>query len=64
MGSAVSVLPIRSITCRSTGDKFTYDTGTHSPKLAAILTDIQQGTVDDTFGWLQEVKEMKDANGL
>lgn len=55
VGSAVAVLPIRSITCHSAGDKFLYNTGPYANSLGKHLKDIQQGKAKDTFGWCQIV---------
>ncbi|KAL5041952.1 hypothetical protein BDW71DRAFT_200951 [Aspergillus fruticulosus] len=57
-GTAVTVIPIKSITCKSRGDRFTYlegndgKPGPYAAKLAATLGDIQKGKVEDEFGWV------------
>lgn len=59
-GTAVSVIPIRSITMRSTGSKFVYkhsqlSSGSCAAKLMVMLDDIYRGRADDKFGWLVKV---------
>ncbi|KAL4758927.1 aminotransferase [Aspergillus foveolatus] len=62
-GTAVTVIPIKSITCKSRGNRFTYlegsdgKPGPYAAKLATTLGDIQKGKVEDEFGWLVEVKK-------
>lgn len=57
-GTAVTVIPIRSITRKSRGDKFDYLEGNKdrpgpcATMLARALGDFQKGNVDDEFGWL------------
>ncbi|KAF2175158.1 branched-chain amino acid aminotransferase II [Zopfia rhizophila CBS 207.26] len=58
-GTAVTLVPIKSITRKSTPDKFIYQNGNKEPgpcarKLAAMLQDIHKGRAKDTFGWLTE----------
>ncbi|OCK80424.1 branched-chain amino acid aminotransferase II [Lepidopterella palustris CBS 459.81] len=68
-GTAAALVPIKSITLESAGDKFVYQNGSDEPgpvcvKLLTTLKGIQQGKIKDTFGWLDEVKDPKGwANG-
>jgi len=60
-GTAAALVPIKSITMRSKGDKFTYRNESEEPgplcvKLLTTLQGIQRGKIDDTFGWNEEVK--------
>jgi branched-chain amino acid aminotransferase len=56
-GTAASLVPVKSITMRSKGDKFEYagiEDGEPGPiclKLLKTLKDIQQGKSTDQFGW-------------
>ncbi len=64
-GTAAALVPIRSITMRSRNAKFTYLDGNDEPgpactKLLTTLKGIQQGKIQDTFGWLDYVKEPED----
>lgn len=73
-GTAAALVPIKSITMRSKGDKFLYQGGGDEPgpacvKLLTTLKGIQQGKIDDSFGWLQFVEEAcvpghKQTNGV
>lgn len=61
-GTAAALVPIKSITMRSRNDKFLYrdgsdEAGPAAVKLLSTLKGIQQGKIDDTFGWLDYVKE-------
>ena len=61
-GTAVSLVPIKSITMRSRNDKFTYRDGSDEPgpavqMLLARLQAIQLGKVEDPFGWREPVRE-------
>jgi branched-chain amino acid aminotransferase len=60
-GTAAALVPIRSITCRSKGDKFTYltgeDAGPFCVKLLTTLKGVQQGKIADQWGWLEKVPE-------
>ncbi|KAF2456747.1 aminotransferase [Lineolata rhizophorae] len=63
-GTAAALVPIKSITMRSKGDKFDYQEGSDEPgpvcvKLLTTLKGIQQGKLADTFGWLERVHEPK-----
>jgi branched-chain amino acid aminotransferase len=63
VGTAASVVPIRSISRKSTSDKFNYlkvanEPGPCSLKLLTALKCVQQGKVEDTFGWLEPVQEV------
>lgn len=56
-GTAASLVPIKSITLESKGEKFEYpvnealDPGPVCAQLLTTLKGIQQGKVKDTFGW-------------
>jgi branched-chain amino acid aminotransferase len=57
-GTAAALVPIRSITRRSTGDKFEYESGGGSAaggevcvKLLQTLKGIQLGKVEENLGW-------------
>ncbi|MCJ1380520.1 hypothetical protein MMC17_003628 [Xylographa soralifera] len=65
VGTAAALVPVKSITMRSTGDKFLYGDGSEEPgpvvsRLLTTLRDIQMGKIEDTFGWLDYVKDPKD----
>ncbi|KAL5336316.1 aminotransferase [Aspergillus crustosus] len=62
-GTAAALVPIRSITRRSTGDKFEYEAGGESAgggevavKLLQTLKGIQLGKVEESLGWNLVVK--------
>ncbi|KAJ5584746.1 Aminotransferase lcsP [Penicillium hispanicum] len=61
-GTAAALVPIRSITMRSRGDKFDYRCGDQGQggeicvKLLHTLRGIQNGTIEDTLGWNYEVQ--------
>ena len=61
-GTAASLVPIKSITMRTRGDKFDFvgkDDGEPGPiclKLLTTLKDIQQGKIKDEFGWTFKVE--------
>ena len=61
-GTAAALVPIRSITMRSRGDRFIYQNEGDEPgpvcvKLLTTLKGIQSGRIKDTFGWLDIVEE-------
>ncbi|KAF2199817.1 branched-chain amino acid aminotransferase II [Delitschia confertaspora ATCC 74209] len=61
-GTAAALVPIRSITMKSKGDKFEYKAAATEPgpccvKLLSTLKGIQQGKIEDKFGWLLEVEK-------
>ncbi|KAI9695687.1 MAG: hypothetical protein M1836_006139 [Candelina mexicana] len=63
-GTAAALVPIKSITLKSRNDRFLYQGGGDEPgpacvKLLTTLKGIQQGKIEDRFGWLEEVKEAK-----
>ncbi|KAI4137999.1 MAG: hypothetical protein LQ341_004864, partial [Variospora aurantia] len=68
-GTAAALVPIKSITMRSRDDKILYQDGGEEPgpacvRLLTTLKGIQQGKIEDTFGWLEYVEEVKmPANG-
>ncbi|KAL1961675.1 hypothetical protein VTN77DRAFT_1350 [Rasamsonia byssochlamydoides] len=62
-GTAAALVPIRSITMRSKNDKFTFNCGGEEgsggevfTKLLKTLKGIQNGTIEDKFGWCTEVE--------
>ena len=66
-GTAAALVPIKSITMKSRNDKFLYQDGSDEPgpacvKLLTTLKGIQQGKIEDTFGWLEYVEEAKGYN--
>lgn len=62
-GTAAALVPIRSITRRSTGDKFEYECGESSGggdvcvKLLKTLKGIQLGRVEESLGWNHVVRQ-------
>lgn len=60
-GTAASLVPIKSITMRSKNDRFDYpvnealEPGPVCTKLLTTLKGIQQGKVEDKFGWNYKV---------
>jgi hypothetical protein len=65
VGTAAALLPIKSITRKTTGDKFVYRDGSPEAgpccvKLSNLLKDIQKGRAEDMFGWRMRVDVMKD----
>lgn len=64
VGTAAALLPIKSITRKSTSDKFIYQNGADQPgpctlKLSETIKGIQKGKIEDTFGWCVKVEETK-----
>jgi branched-chain amino acid aminotransferase len=64
-GTAAALLPVKSITRKSTSDKFVYQDGANEAgpcgaKLSAMLRAIQKGKIEDTYGWCVNVTEVKD----
>lgn len=62
VGTAAALLPIKSITRKSTSDKFVYQNGADQPgpctlKLSETIKGIQKGKIEDTFGWCVAVEE-------
>ncbi|KAI9814844.1 MAG: hypothetical protein M1832_005646 [Thelocarpon impressellum] len=73
-GTAAALLPIRSISRKSTGDRFEYrggseDVGPVGARLLGALKGIQAGKLADEFGWCERVEAVgregqgKEANG-
>lgn len=61
-GTAAALVPVKSITRQSRGDKFLYQGGSETPgpalvKLLDVYKGIQQGKTKDPFGWLDYVQE-------
>lgn len=59
VGTAASLLPIRSLVRPSTDEKFVYGdtTGEYTARLSGALRDIMRGDIEDPFGWVDVVKE-------
>jgi branched-chain amino acid aminotransferase len=59
VGTAASLLPIRLLARESTGEKFVYGatTGECTQRLSAALRNIMRGNIEDSFGWVDTVKE-------
>ncbi len=59
VGTAASILPIKSITRKSTGDKFSYgdEPGDCTLQIGSMLKGLMLGTEKDTFNWLSRVEE-------
>ncbi|KAJ5902586.1 Aminotransferase lcsP [Penicillium taxi] len=63
-GTAAALVPVRSITMRSRDEKFQYRCGEQNEggevftKLLQTLRGIQLGSIEDTFGWNYEVKDV------
>ncbi|KAL8681865.1 MAG: hypothetical protein Q9186_002022 [Xanthomendoza sp. 1 TL-2023] len=63
-GTAAALVPIKSITMKSKGDKFLYQGGGDEPGPACVnllttLKGIQQGKIKDSFGWLDFVDKVE-----
>ena len=62
-GTAAALVPIKSITLKSRHEKIDYlhgeDPGPVCLKLLSHLKAVQQGKIEDSFGWCQEVKPAK-----
>lgn len=59
-GTAAALVPIKSITMKSKGDKFEYQGGGDEPgpaclRLLTTLQGIQRGKIEDSFGWTSKV---------
>jgi branched-chain amino acid aminotransferase len=59
VGTAASLLPIRSLARPSTGENFVYGekTGECTARLSAALRDIMRGKIEDAFGWVDVLRE-------
>ncbi|KAI2953833.1 hypothetical protein ACMYSQ_002484 [Aspergillus niger] len=69
-GTAAGLVPVRSITMKSKGDKWGFecggDKGEGGPvcrKLLGLLQGIQTGEVEDVFGWNWVVREVEGVMG-
>jgi branched-chain amino acid aminotransferase len=63
-GTAAMVVPIKSITRKSTGDVFTYSAdgpGEACQRLAKALSAVQKGLATDDRNWLWPVAQVADA---
>jgi branched-chain amino acid aminotransferase len=61
-GTAAALVPIKSISLGSKGDKFTYPEAAQEPgpvckKLLTTLKGLQQGKIDDDKSWLFKVEK-------
>jgi branched-chain amino acid aminotransferase len=61
-GTAAALVPIKSITMDSRGDKFTYAAAEKEvppicAKLLSTLKGLQQGKIEDKQGWLFKVEK-------
>jgi len=58
VGTAAAVLPIKSITRKSTNEKFSYgsEPGKCTTQIYAALKDIMVGKAEDPCGWLMQVQ--------
>lgn len=64
-GTAAALVPIQSITMKSKNDTFTYLDSDEEPgpiclKLLSTLKGIQQGKIEDSFRWLDQVEDAKN----
>ena len=64
VGTAGTLVPIKSITRKSTNDVFSFNDGSDEPgpccaQLLSILKGIQQGKLEDRFDWCRKVTEVK-----
>jgi branched-chain amino acid aminotransferase len=59
VGTAASLLPIRSLARPSTEETFVYGetTGECTARLSSALRDVMRGNVVDQFGWVDVVRE-------
>lgn len=67
-GTAAALVPIKSITMKSRQDRFTYQGGSGEPgpvysALLSTLKGIQQGKIQDSFGWLDMIQQPTGLNG-
>jgi branched-chain amino acid aminotransferase len=64
VGTAASVVPIKSILRESTGESFSYTNDTQpgpvAQKLTQYLNDVMRHNVPDNFDWLHEVNGFKE----
>lgn len=66
VGTAAMLVPVRSITRKSTGDVFEYGPSASEPgpccvELSKQLKGIQRGVIPDIFGWLKPVTDPSGA---
>ncbi|EED13060.1 branched-chain amino acid aminotransferase, putative [Talaromyces stipitatus ATCC 10500] len=62
-GTAATVMPIKSITMKSTADKFVYGNGSSEPgpiasKLGRTIEAMQKGRIKDNFGWITRLADI------
>ncbi|GJP94894.1 hypothetical protein CBS147353_3020 [Aspergillus niger] len=69
-GTAAGLVPVRSITMKSKGDKWGFECGGEKGeggpvcrKLLGLLQGIQTGEVEDVFGWNWVVREVEGVMG-
>lgn len=60
-GTAAAIVPVKSITMKSKGDKFAYEAAQKEvpsvcAKLLSTLKGIQQGKIEDKQSWLFKVE--------
>lgn len=68
-GTAAALVPVKSISMKSQGDKFVYGDESDEPgpaftRLLTTLQDIQQGKIKDSFDWLEQVAEPGNYSSL
>lgn len=61
-GTAAVLIPVRSIKRESTGEVLSFLQGSEEPgscyaRLYSVLKGIQQGKIEDKFGWVDIVQE-------
>ncbi|PGH20060.1 branched-chain amino acid aminotransferase [Polytolypa hystricis UAMH7299] len=72
VGTAAALVPIKSITCKSRGDKFVFGeeeggatkAGPVCSELYSQLNGIQRGDRPDNFAWCEEVGPVEESNGV
>ncbi|KAF2472677.1 branched-chain amino acid aminotransferase II [Lindgomyces ingoldianus] len=69
LGTAAALVPIKSITRESTGDKFVFNGGNAGPgpcatELTHALTDMLKGRSSDEFGWRVRVQDVPESTVL
>lgn len=70
-GTAAGLVPVRSITMKSRGEKWGFECGDGGKgeggpvcrRLMGLLQGIQTGEVEDVFGWNWEVREVEGMMG-
>ncbi len=67
-GTAAVLIPVRSIERKSTTERFSFRQGSQEPdscysRLYLTLKGIQQGKIEDSFGWVDVVQEPDEIQG-